>query len=211
MSRNSSSERLADSILSQFAGPAAFISRVPTPRPEPAPRPVSKHAPKGEQIDIGLRNLCESRKEGQSFTQQEIADACGCHRKMIQIIESRAAYKFVRRLLEIDPELVQQNLGDHVKLEDVLRVHHPESTKLSNRRSTDFDFRRRARRLPGRDEAASIRAETNANTPGVYEVSKLLAAREGRRPYGRKPTAEQLAEIRAERMRRNKEGVCSPT
>lgn len=208
MPRITSSERLADAILSQFAGPAAFISRVPTPSPAPAPRPVSKHAPKGEQIDIALRDLCSKQQPGQTFSHQQIADHCGCHHKLIQIIEKRAYYKFARRLLEIDPELVQENLGDHVTLADVLRVHHPESTKVSARRGSEFDSRLRRRRfLAGRD-AQMARVEAKAGLPGVYEVSKILAAREGRRPYGRRPTQEQLAEIRAERMRRNKEGVC---
>lgn len=196
-----SSERLADAILLGFGGPARHIRPVAVQIEEPAaPAKENKFAPKGQQIDDGLERLMQSRRPGQTFSQDEIAAACGCHRRNIQFIEKRAIYKFTRRLFAVDPELVSQSLGDGVTMSDILRIHHPESSDSgkSRRKETDFRWQKRARRKLGQFDS------TDRNT---YETANILKAREPRFPFGRRPTPEQLTEIRAERMRKNKETV----
>ena len=206
-----SSQALADHILSGFGGPAMHvrpvtvrIEQAPEVAPEVAPvvTPTrqNKFAAKGDQIDEALAQLMQTRKPGQTFSQDEIAQACGCHRRNIQFIEKRAIYKFTRRLLATAPQLVAESLGDGVTIEDILRIHHPSSSDSGNsqRKETDFRWQKRARRNLGQFES------TERNT---YETVKILRAREPSRLYGKKPTPQQLAEIRAERMRRNREGV----
>jgi hypothetical protein len=203
-----SSQTLADHILFGFGGPSVHvrpvtvqIEQVPVPAaPAVTPTRQNKFAAKGDQIDEALLRLIKTRKPGQTFSQDEIAQACGCHRRNIQFIEKRAIYKFTRRLLVTAPQLVAESLGDGVSMADILRIHHPSSSDSGNsqRKETDFRWQKRARRNLGQFES------TERNT---YETVKMLRAREPNRPYGRKPSPQQLAEIRAERMRRNKEAA----
>jgi len=201
----STSTQLADHILSGFAGPRAFIKYVEAPQPEPLPKKPSKFSPFRNDIDEGLRRLCNERKPNQTFTQKEIADAVGCDRKLIQYIEKKAFYKFVRRLIEIDPEIAEQSLGDLVTMEDVLRIHHPSAHKQSNRVDGDTDLRFRARRA--RKVTAEYSGPHLKNVESLEQVIKKISAQSNHRTrsYGHKPSDAQLAEIRAERMRRQKE------
>ena len=199
----SSSAKLADAILSGFAGPRAFVKFETVPQTAPAAaKPASKFSPYRDDIDEGLRRLCSERKPNETFSQDEIAKRVGCHRKLIQIIEKRAYYKFVRRLLEIDPDIAEQSLGDLVTMEDVLRIHHPASTKSSARKQGDFDWRLRARRA--RKITNEYNGPRHEGVISLEETIKVISARKPRLAYGRKLSEAQLAEIRAERMRRQK-------
>ena len=195
------SQTLADHILAGFGGPSVHVRPVVIQVEQPAePAAPSKFAAKGYQIDEALAQLIKTRKPGQTFSQDEIAKACGCHRRNIQFIEKRAIYKFTRRLLAVAPDLVKESLGDGVSISDILRIHHPSSSDSGNsqRKETDFRWQKRARRKLGQFES------TERNS---YETAKMLRAREPQRPYGHTPSPQQLAEIRAERMRRNREAA----
>jgi hypothetical protein len=183
----STSAQLADHILSKLAGPHTFSA--------PATR-ASKFTPYRADIDEGLRRLCAERKPNQTFSQAEIAARVGCHRKLIQLVERRAYYKFVRRLIEIDPAIAEQSLGNLVTMEDVLRIHHPASTRVSARQAGDFDSRFRARRVHKITRKGAILLE---------DTIKLVEDRKARATaYGRRISADQLSKIRAERMARQR-------
>ena len=49
--------------------------------------------PPNPDIDIGLAALCQYAEYGQTLTQQEIAEVCGCTRSFIYQLEHKALRK----------------------------------------------------------------------------------------------------------------------
>ncbi len=74
-------------------------------------------------IDIGLDALCKQAKPGQTLTQRQIADVCGCSKSAIYLIEKSAKAKIKRAVLRKHGSVslllnderhqnTQQNLGE---------------------------------------------------------------------------------------------------
>lgn len=86
-------------------------------------------AEKNQQIMDGTARLFAERKPGQTFTHQEIADACGVHRRAIQIIERKAFYKVACRLREKMPELFIDELGNDTEIGKLFKRLSPDGEK----------------------------------------------------------------------------------
>lgn len=55
---------------------------------------------KTQAIDLGLSVLCTVTPEGQTMTQNDIAEVCNCSRTLIYTIEKQALRKFRERALK---------------------------------------------------------------------------------------------------------------
>ena len=61
-----------------------------------------RNQPEPTNIELGLSVLCAIAEQGESLTQQEIADVCDCSRATIWTIEKRALRKAHTRALKLN-------------------------------------------------------------------------------------------------------------
>jgi transcriptional regulator with XRE-family HTH domain len=74
----------------------------------------------------GTQVLLDGREPGETFTQQQIADACGLSKRAIQFIEEKALRKFARGLYAIAPELFKDKMTDGQLMHNLRKMNASE-------------------------------------------------------------------------------------
>lgn len=90
---------------------------------------------KPDRLIPGLRRLSATQRHGQSFTTEEIAQACGCDRKNISYIETRALKKFISSLHEKEPKMLEEIFGKAEVVEVLAKAAAPRAELRSFRKN----------------------------------------------------------------------------
>jgi len=134
-----------------------------------------------DRFSAGTAKLLAERRPGQTFSAQEIADACGVHKRTVQYIEAKALRNFARGLQALCPDVINDEMSAG-KREGFLRTLNtspydrskPTALTLLRRDARHTHFARARLNVGGEASVESTNRKLREADPVRYTFSGAL-------------------------------------